>query len=281
MADPDSSDPSPRPVWPRFVLAALLLGAAAAVLWVVAEVKHVRQRKAFQHLFERAPAPPSTERLEQWRAELAGLATNESDAATAALAKWLDKLQGRRLPVEIQLEVLEAAGKREAPAVKLRLQRYLASLPKEEPLAPYRDLLRGGNAATGRKIFLEKPEANCGKCHRIAETGPEIGPPLNGIGAKQSREEILESILFPNAKITKGYESVILLLKNGSAVCGVLRRETPTELTVDSAEDGVTIVKTADVQSRRAAMSPMPEGLWAVLSRRDLRDLVEFLATLK
>jgi hypothetical protein len=40
-------------------------------------------------------------------------------------------------------------------------------------------------------------------------------------------------------------------------------------------------VNKADVQSRRPALSPMPEGLWQSLSRRELRDLVEFLMTLK
>ena len=145
----------------------------------------------------------------------------------------------------------------------------------------FRDLLTEGDAAAGRKVFFDKPEANCAKCHRVGDSGAEVGPPLDGIGAKQSRELILESIIFPNARTTEGYESVILILKSGGAATGVLKKETDTELTVDSADEGLRVIKSADVQSRRSAVSPMPEGLWLVLSRAELRDLVEYLATLK
>ena len=37
----------------------------------------------------------------------------------------------------------------------------------------------------------------------------------------------------------------------------------------------------ADIESRRAALSPMPEGLSQILTKQELRDLVGYLATLK
>src|SRR4029079_6498689 len=36
-----------------------------------------------------------------------------------------------------------------------------------DSLAGFRAALSGGNADAGRKIFFEKPEANCGKCHKV------------------------------------------------------------------------------------------------------------------
>jgi quinoprotein glucose dehydrogenase len=163
--------------------------------------------------------------------------------------------------------------------------RYIGMPPATRPvtnaLAPYRDLLAGGDAGAGRKVFFEKPEANCGKCHQVGGSGGDVGPALDDIGARQTREQILESIIFPNVQTSEGYQSVILLLKNGDAASGVLKRESATELVVNSADEGVRTVKVADVQSRRNAVSPMPEGLWLVLSRPELRDLVAYLAALK
>src|SRR5947207_1555927 len=36
-----------------------------------------------------------------------------------------------------------------------------------DSLAGFRAALSGGNADAGRKIFFERPEANCGKCHKV------------------------------------------------------------------------------------------------------------------
>jgi len=44
----ETNQPSkPRYVWPWFVLAAVLLGIVAAVVWVSAEVRRTKQRRDF------------------------------------------------------------------------------------------------------------------------------------------------------------------------------------------------------------------------------------------
>jgi quinoprotein glucose dehydrogenase len=73
----------------------------------------------------------------------------------------------------------------------------------------------------------------------------------------------------------------MVVLKNGDSYAGVLKSETPSELLINSPETGLITVKKADIQSRKAALSPMPEGLNQLLSRSDLRNLIEFLSTLK
>ena len=46
--------------------------------------------------------------------------------------------------------------------------------------------------------------------------------------------------------------------------------------------DGKTIdVDTAQIESRTKGVSAMPEGFGKTLSKRDLRDLVEFLAQMR
>jgi len=143
------------------------------------------------------------------------------------------------------------------------------------------DALRGGDVAAGRKVFFEKPEASCGKCHKVAGQGGETGPALDGIASRQTREFILESMLQPNCRTTAGFESVIVLLKNGSGYSGFLKSETENELAIQTAEEGLITVRKSDVQIRQPGLSPMPEGLGQVLSRQDLRDVIEFVASLK
>jgi quinoprotein glucose dehydrogenase len=62
---------------------------------------------------------------------------------------------------------------------------------------------------------------------------------------------------------------------------GVVKSETDAELVLNSPEDGIVKVKKSDITARERGISSMPEGMGTLLSRRDLRDLIEFLSSLK
>jgi len=119
------------------------------------------------------------------------------------------------------------------------------------------------------------------RCHKIVWDGGDVGPNLTGIGKKQSREHLLESIVLPNAKIATGFESVTLTMKNGASHVGAVKQETADWLELNSPEDGFLQLAKKDIAERHRGLSGMPEGLGQTLSKRDLRDLVEFLANLK
>ena len=209
---------------------------------------------------------------------LGGLA---DPAADGILAQWLDSLQAGNVPKELQFDVLEAAAKRSSTAIKQKLAAYEASKPQDDPMAKYRELLWGGNAAEGRKIFFERPEASCMRCHKINGEGGEVGPDFSKLGAQKDRQYILESILFPNKQIAPGFDSVMVALKDGTLYAGVLKQENDSELVINSPEDGLVTVKKADIKSRNKGLSGMPEGMDGILTRQDLRNLVEFLAEQK
>lgn len=147
-------------------------------------------------------------------------------------------------------------------------------------IAGFLDALTGGEVAAGRNIFFNKPEANCGKCHRAGGQGGDNGPALDGIASQQTREFILESMLAPNASITKGFETVIVRLKNGAGQSGVLRQETETNLVLHTPDDGPVTVNKSDVVERFAGISPMPADFPTLITRRDMRDLMAFLTSL-
>jgi quinoprotein glucose dehydrogenase len=148
-------------------------------------------------------------------------------------------------------------------------------------LAKWRDCLYGGDAAEGKRTFVERQDAACFRCHKINGEGGEVGPEMAGLGARMTREAILESILLPNKAIAPGFENVLVALKDGTTYAGLLKSESDSELTINSPEDGLITVRTADVQARDRGLSSMPEELGTILSKRDVRNLVEFLSPLK
>lgn len=150
-----------------------------------------------------------------------------------------------------------------------------------EQLAGYQDTLQGGDAAAGRLVFFYKPEANCAKCHKAGGQGGDNGPDLDGIGSRKTRAYILESILYPNAVINTNYETVIAVLKNNTAVSGTLKSENSAELALNSPDEGLVTVYKNNIKERMKGVSPMPEGIAQLLSKEDLRNLIEFVATLK
>jgi quinoprotein glucose dehydrogenase len=202
-------------------------------------------------------------------------------AADAMFIPWLDRLQTGKLDPALQLDLIEAATKRNDSGIKAALARYESSRPKEDDLAKYRETLHGGDAAAGRKIFFERPDVQCMRCHKINGEGGEVGPDLSHVGGKNPREYILESILYPNKKIAPGFESVLVKLKDGSAHAGIVKSETDSTLEINSPEDGLVKIDKSQIESRTPGLSPMPAEIGSMLSRRDLRDLIEFLANQK
>jgi quinoprotein glucose dehydrogenase len=115
----------------------------------------------------------------------------------------------------------------------------------------------------------------------VGPDGAEVGPTLDGIAAKQTREYLLESLVAPNAKIAPGFESLTVVLKDGRNFAGVNKPSGPDEVVINSPEDGVMKFKKSDIARIQKGQSAMPDTMILVLSKRDIRDLVEFLASLK
>ena len=210
---------------------------------------------------------------------LINLGAVKEKSADAVLSKQLDQLAAGKLPKELQLDLIETVQKRNVPDLNKKLGKIETG--QHDALEPYRQALFGGSAAAGRKVFFERADVSCNRCHKVGGEGGDVGPVLTGIGTRQTREYILESIVFPNKQIAPGFENYIVTMKDGSIHAGVAKKETDTELVLNSPEDGVITLKKSNIESRKHSMSAMPEGLAAILSRRDLRNVVEFLATQK
>ena len=220
--------------------------------------------------------------LAEQQSAYASLGDLKSDAADAILAEALEKLMKREMANEVMLDLVEAAAKRDASAVKSRLAAYQDwKLPKDH-LSPFREALFGGDAARGRKIFYENASVACTRCHQIGtDGGGNAGPQLDGLASRATREHLLESVVFPNQQVLPGFESALLTLKDGQTYAGVVKSETETELVLLAPEEGEVTLKKADLSTRDKGPSGMLEGMGQLLTRQELRDVIEFLGTLK
>jgi quinoprotein glucose dehydrogenase len=205
--------------------------------------------------------------------------------AAALLGTLVERLTAGGVAPEIQLDILDAARKAGYPEVTAKVKAYEASLPASDPLAAYRVSLAGGDASRGRAIFREKVEVSCIRCHKCEGGDSLVGPDLTHIGATKDRGYLLESIVFPNRKVAEGFETVVLTLKDKSVVVGRLSKSDATALTVETFDEKgkpkTQVVPLAHVTERAGAPSPMPETTRDFLTKAELRDLVEYLATRK
>lgn len=133
----------------------------------------------------------------------------------------------------------------------------------------------------GSRIFTNQPVMACIRCHRAGADGGDAGPNLSDIGAKQDRRYLLESVVKPNATIAPGFDTVVLTLKSGGAAAGIVASETTDTITLRNTDNKLIAVKKLDIAKREGAPSSMPEIYHTILTRTQLRDVVEYLASLK
>ena len=137
-----------------------------------------------------------------------------------------------------------------------------------------------GNAVRGKVLF--DTTGKCLTCHVVNETGREVGPGLADIGDKLSRQSILESILFPSAAISHGYESYLLQLEGGRVTTGLLVSDAGGVVTLKEADGISRNYDKADVEEMLPqTTSLMPSDLAQTLPAQELMDIVEYSTTLK
>jgi quinoprotein glucose dehydrogenase len=211
-------------------------------------------------------------------AALGALGTTEADAL---LSEGLRSMDTNPVYAPLQAELLNAAETRRSPALQSLLEAREARLAMAPAAQRYGFALQGGNLVRGRKLFNEHPVLACVRCHMVGGEGGAAGPAMDGIGRTHTREYLLEAIVAPNATIAPGYDAVFLTRRDGSTVMGSVAAEDDTSLTLRPASGEAPVrVLRSDIVKRETAPSSMPEIFGTVLTRTELRDLVEFLASL-
>ncbi|HVJ69591.1 MAG TPA: c-type cytochrome, partial [Caulifigura sp.] len=154
-----------------------------------------------------------------------------------------------------------------AAGEKLKLlEESLARIPKADP-------------RKGQAVF-SSTRALCSSCHTVGFNGARIGPDLTRISKIRNERDLLESILFPSASFVRGYEPSVLATTDGRVISGLIREETPQEITLQIDAQKTTRIPIAEIESRKpGTVSLMPAGLEKQLTSEELADLVSFLMT--
>ena len=217
---------------------------------------------------------------EEQKAAFEALGSLKHPTADTLLAEQLQLLAADKVAPAVQLELLEAAAKREGAAIKKILaNRDVALAAGGDPLAVYRFALAGGDRERGQRVFEAHPVMACVRCHRIGTgAGGDAGPNLADIGTRSTRELILESIIKPNAKIAPGFDTVVITRKSGGIAAGIVASETADTISLRNTDNQIVEVKKSDIAKREGAPSSMPEIYAALLTKNELRDVVEYLA---
>lgn len=216
---------------------------------------------------------------EEQQTALRSLGEMHHTGANTLLEQQVIKLINGELKPEIQLDVILAVEQSESGELISQLEQYQGVKQENDP-AKYSETLHGGNAGRGRRLFYRHDAAQCVRCHVVDDFGGDVGPPLNSIGSTLSREQLLESLVDPGARIAPGYGTVAITLQNGDTVRGIIQEESSSSLTIQTAQGEFHEIDRANIKSRQNAPSSMPP-MGLILSRSELRDMIEFLANQK
>ena len=133
-----------------------------------------------------------------------------------------------------------------------------------------------GDVASGREVFNQ----NCSQCHKVGETGSEVGPDLLSLSGR-TKYEFLENILDPNSNIVPGYEEYLVETTDGRALTGVMASQGPATVTLRRSEgEEDTISRSLIASLRSLGVSAMPEGVQEDITVRQMTDLLEYLTHL-
>ncbi len=176
--------------------------------------------------------------------------------------------EGNRNPALVQALVLIAGL---TPSDKQLSPAELLSLAQEA--------VAKGDAARGERIY-RRAELACVVCHAIGGAGGKVGPDMTSIGASAQPDYLVESLLYPNAKIKEGFHSSNISTKDDQELSGIVVKETDKEVVIrNGVNQEVSVVK-ANITQRVNGGSLMPSGLVDALLPEERLDLIKFLSSL-
>ncbi len=129
-----------------------------------------------------------------------------------------------------------------------------------------------GDAGRGRKVFAK---ATCAACH---DGGGAVGPSLQGISKRFSRDDLLTSILQPSRDVSPRYRPIRITTVDGQAFIGMVVYEATDGVILQTGPDAVVRIAGNAIETKRTLDSSlMPAGLLDKLTDEEIADLLAYL----
>lgn len=149
---------------------------------------------------------------------------------------------------------------------------------KKEAIENYRKLItsRGPkpDIHLGRAVFTK----TCAQCHKMYGQGGNIGPELTGSNRK-NLDYLLSNVVDPSAVMSKDYQPSAIALEDGRVLIGLVKSENANALTVQTAEELITLPKAEIDEIQVSSKSMMPDNQWQKLSPLEIRSLVSYMGS--
>lgn len=145
---------------------------------------------------------------------------------------------------------------------------------RQELIQRYTKALNGpADPHKGQVTFVKQ----CAGCHRIDGEGVDVGPDISDMRT-QTPEQILVSILDPNAAIDANYYRYAVVTGDGQLFEGLLEDSNEQSVTLRLQDNVRQTVPRDNVEHLRATgVSMMPEGFEEQIDPEAMRDLVTYL----
>ena len=160
-----------------------------------------------------------------------------------------------------------------------QLESYRSKFSEDDPLALYQESLVGGDRGAGAHLFYNSDAGQCTRCHAIFEYGGNAGPLLDGIGNRLDRRQILTSLVAPSESFAQGYEIATIIKNDDTEVTGIILERSAESTKLKVGKEDILTIANSDIKATENVPSSMPI-MKDILTRRELRDLVEFLTRL-
>jgi putative membrane-bound dehydrogenase-like protein len=242
------------------------------------------------------------------QAAIAALGKTSAPEATAGLLEKL--MAGDAAPVELLVEVLLATPARARALLEAIAVGRLAAtvLSRQQAMALWRypdnkvrllaadvlgpppavdrgplvaayqaSLQAGGDAVRGRQVFQQQ----CAACHRLGDTGRELGPSLAAARSRGS-ESLLLGILDPNREVLPAFVAHTAVTTGGRVVTGLITAESENSVSLQLADGSRQVLARDEIESLASnGRSLMPEGFERSIEPAAMADLLAFLMTAK
>ena len=195
------------------------------------------------------------------------------------LEKLLEAIEANKVfASHIPTARADALRKHTDPWVRRRATKLLAGqivADRQKVIDEYRDAVTGkGDLARGREVFRK----NCTACHKLENTGYEVGASLTAALKNKTRATLLIDILDPSREVDTRYVNYQVTTTAGRSLSGILSVETPTSVTLlrgEKAED--TILRNQIDEIRATNKSLMPDEFEKQIDQKQMADLLEYL----
>lgn len=132
-----------------------------------------------------------------------------------------------------------------------------------------------GDAGRGEVLFNKRA---CVQCHSSRRA---LGPDLQGVATRFSRDDLFTAIVLPSRDVSPRYQTTLIETKDGRVFTGMVVYEAIDGVVIRNAANQTFRIEVDNIESRKPlSHSLMPTGLMKDLGPSDYADLYAYLRTL-